>query len=160
MALNRERVAERMRLLRRPDDPTAENPTYELSQEAAAHKAGVTTRQWQRWEAGESMPYPRNLGEVADRFGIEVSDFFEPVAPVEEQVPIHTVLELQAEVAQLSEKLDRALSLLDGIAPQLHGLDAVRDYVRSITPDEAVSVDEGHEPKPEEPSGPRKVEEQ
>lgn len=68
MALRRERIAERLTEIREHNS---------LTQENAAAKVGVTLRQWQRWEAGESVPYPRNLDAVASRFGLSVADFFD-----------------------------------------------------------------------------------
>lgn len=68
MALRRERIVERLSELRERDS---------LTQEQAAHRVGVTTRQWQRWESGESVPYPRNLDQVASAFGISVQEFFD-----------------------------------------------------------------------------------
>jgi len=72
MALRQEKVSARLLELRERQG---------LSQEDAARKVGITTRQWQRWETGESMPYPRNLDLVASRFGISVSEFFDEDAP-------------------------------------------------------------------------------
>jgi len=69
MAVRKERVASRLAELR---------DEHRLSQEKAAAKVGVTMRQWQRWEAGESTPYHRNLEQIASTFGIQVGEFFEP----------------------------------------------------------------------------------
>ena len=72
MALRQEKVSARLLQLRERQG---------LSQEDAARKVGITTRQWQRWETGESMPYPRNLDMVASRFGISISEFFDEETP-------------------------------------------------------------------------------
>jgi transcriptional regulator with XRE-family HTH domain len=79
MALRQERVVEVLAELRE---------RHGLSQDQAARKLGIVTgRQWQRWEAGESMPRPANLSAVSEAFGIPMSRFFddeaagEPVAP-------------------------------------------------------------------------------
>lgn len=72
-----------------------------LSQEDAAHKVGITTRQWQRWETGESMPYPRNLDAVASRFGISVAEFFDPPDDISVDV---------AQLDRMEAKLDEILS--------------------------------------------------
>lgn len=48
-----------------------------LSQEDAAHKAGVGVRTWQCWEAGGSMPYPRNIESISKAFGVSVEEFFD-----------------------------------------------------------------------------------
>lgn len=71
MALRKERVVERLAQLREQ---------HSLTQEQAAQRVGVTHRQWQRWEAGESVPYPRNLDLIASKFGITVGEFFDEVA--------------------------------------------------------------------------------
>lgn len=68
MALRKEMLAARLGELREDAN---------LTQEQAAAKVGVTLRQWQRWEAGESVPYPRNLDVIASRFGTTVADFFD-----------------------------------------------------------------------------------
>lgn len=83
-----------------------------LSQEDAAHKVGITTRQWQRWETGESMPYPRNLDAVASRFGISVAEFFDPAEAVTADV---------AQLDRIEAKLDEILSRLpaEGLAEVL-----------------------------------------
>lgn len=90
MALRKERVVERLVQLREQ---------HSLSQEQAAQKVGVTSRQWQRWEAGESMPYPRNFDLIAQRFGISVVEFFDDIpAPASSRLE-----ELEAEVLELRE---------------------------------------------------------
>jgi transcriptional regulator with XRE-family HTH domain len=68
MALRQERVAQRLAELRE---------RHALSQDKAAQKVGITHRQWQRWENGESMPRPANLGEVALAFGVPVTTFYD-----------------------------------------------------------------------------------
>lgn len=90
MALRRERVVERLVHLREQ---------HSLTQEQAAHKVGVTNRQWQRWEAGESMPYPRNLDLIAQRFGITVAEFFDDMP----EPAASRVDQLEAEVLELRE---------------------------------------------------------
>jgi transcriptional regulator with XRE-family HTH domain len=69
MAIRKERIAARLLELREREN---------LTQEQAAARVGVTMRQWQRWEAGESVPYSRNLDQIAERFEITVGEFFEP----------------------------------------------------------------------------------
>lgn len=68
MALRQEKVSARLADLREQAG---------LTQEQAAARVGVNLRQWQRWEAGDSMPYPRNLDTIASRFGISVDEFFD-----------------------------------------------------------------------------------
>lgn len=91
MARDRERIALLLADLRE---------RHALTQEQAAAKVGVTLRQWQRWEAGTSVPYPRNIELVAARFGIDVAEFFDPP----------TVIPTDA--ARLEAKLDQVLAEL------------------------------------------------
>lgn len=75
LAIQKETVSRRLAELRKQHgDPATGKP---LPQEKAAARVGVTVRQWQRWESGESTPYPRNLGTIAERFGFAVSDFYD-----------------------------------------------------------------------------------
>lgn len=85
MALRRERIAARLGELRERDS---------LTQEQAAARVGVTLRQWQRWEYGESVPYPRNMDQIATKFGISVVEFFD------EELPAHHVLEARVELLE------------------------------------------------------------
>lgn len=95
MALRQEKVAQILGELRERNA---------LTQEQAAGKVGVTLRQWQRWEAGESMPYPRNLELIASRFGFEVADFFNG----QHSDPASSALaEIQATLKEISERLER-----------------------------------------------------
>lgn len=64
------RVADRLVRLREDLGITQE--------EAVARTAGgITYRQWQRWEAGESQPYKRNLAKLSEVFDIPIVEFFE-----------------------------------------------------------------------------------
>jgi transcriptional regulator with XRE-family HTH domain len=65
LAAEEENVAHRIRRLRE---------AFALSQEAAAHKAGVTVRQWQRWENGDSEPYARNIQKISETFAVPLSE--------------------------------------------------------------------------------------
>lgn len=94
MALRREKVMERLLELRE---------RHGLSQEDAARKVGITHRQWQRWENGESMPYPRNLDAVASKFGISVAEFFDPEPDISVDV---------AQLDRIEATLNAILSLL------------------------------------------------
>lgn len=100
MALHPEAVQARIAKLREDSG---------LTQEQAAAKAGVTLRQWQRWEAGQSMPYPRNLSVIAEQFGIDVQEFF--TASPNGGKPA-TVQELSDKVDQLSALVGDLVSLL------------------------------------------------
>ncbi len=94
MAFRRERFVERLIELREAAG---------LTQEQAAHLIGVTYRQLQRWEAGESMPYPQNMAKIADAFAVTVAEFFgeEPLRP---RLSV-TIAQLQGEVDGLNRRL-------------------------------------------------------
>lgn len=93
MALRREKIVQRLTELREKNS---------LSQEHAAAKVGVTLRQWQRWEAGQSVPYPRNMDAIASAFGISVQDFFDadPDATTVQLLEAR-VIELEDQVTEL-----------------------------------------------------------
>jgi len=110
MALRQEKVSERLRELRERQG---------LSQEDAARRVGITHRQWQRWESGDSMPYPRSLDMVASSFGISVAEFFDP--------PEHAAVDV-SQLDRIEEKLDEAISRLRALeaAVELVGVEARR----------------------------------
>lgn len=99
MALRKERIAERLGELRE---------AHSLTQEQAAGRVGVTLRQWQRWEAGDSVPYPRNLDQIASKFGLSVAEFFDEPARFGLR---DEVTELQAEVAELKRQMAEMVAL-------------------------------------------------
>ncbi len=70
------------------------------TQEQAAHDIGVTYRQWQRWEAGESMPRPANLDALATYFTTTIGEL------LDEQQPMTRLQHLQAEATDLRRRLD------------------------------------------------------
>jgi transcriptional regulator with XRE-family HTH domain len=76
LAIKREIV--KARLVRiREDEGHPEKPGKPLTVEDAAARAGVKYRTWQRWEAGESIPYARNLAAIADAFEFDVAEFYD-----------------------------------------------------------------------------------
>ena len=95
MALRKERLAERLLELR---------TNAGLSQEGAAQKVGVTVRQWQRWEQGESVPYPRNLDTIASRFGITVAEFFDEPPRADIAATLAALSERIAELEQTANE--------------------------------------------------------
>lgn len=105
MALRKERIAERLAELR---------GLRGFSQEQAAGFVGITVRQWQRWEAGESVPYPRNLDTIASRFGISVAEFFDGdgAAAVGVAVLAERMDALEARLDALHEALGRLVDQL------------------------------------------------
>jgi transcriptional regulator with XRE-family HTH domain len=115
MALRQEKVAERLAILRE---------RQALTQEQAAAKVGVTLRQWQRWEAGQSMPYPRNLELIASRFGFSVADFFD----AEPDLGANG----QSQLERIEAKLDLLLAAL--ATPRVAGDRAVAELLAPPAP--------------------------
>lgn len=112
MALRAERIAQRLTELRE---------SHDLTQEQAAHKVGVTSRQWQRWEAGQSTPYPRNLDTIASRFNVSTGEFFDSMR--DDVQPT---------------QLDRIELALAGIAAKLDALQADQDDLRTTLASDAL----------------------
>jgi transcriptional regulator with XRE-family HTH domain len=136
MAVTRERVMAKLRELRRING-TEERP---LSQEEAAHRADITVRQWQRWEAGESMPYTRNLSKVAEKFDVSLDYFDEPLKPKPTETPdLGAALngsrtsdaELRQELADVRQSQAEIIARLERLADAVQILsDAVKDQAR------------------------------
>lgn len=99
MALRREKVTQRLEHLRE---------RHGLTQEQAAARVGITHRQWQRWESGESMPYPRNLDAIASAFGIGIEEFFDPDPERSSQFD-----QVMVRLDQLERTVEQLVSLLD-----------------------------------------------
>lgn len=76
LAIQRENVMLRLTRLR-TEIGHPERQGEPLPQDQAAARAGVTVRQWQRWETGVSIPYARNLSAVADAFAFDVAEFYD-----------------------------------------------------------------------------------
>lgn len=108
----------------------------QLTQEEAATRIGVTHRAYQRWESGESMPYPRNIQKIAMAFEVEIDDLYAP----EVSAP-----ELPEDAAtELAEKLDQVLD-------QQAELLAIAALVRDDQ--ERLLRHQGLEPRSEEETG-------
>jgi transcriptional regulator with XRE-family HTH domain len=67
----------------------------DMPQEEAARRVKVGVRTWQRWEAGESVPYPRNIEAIAHAFDVSVEEFFEGAT--------------QTQLDRIEDKLDEIL---------------------------------------------------
>jgi transcriptional regulator with XRE-family HTH domain len=77
-------ISERIRLHRR---------VAKLTQADAAHRLGVATKTYERWERGESLGYLSRLDELAMLFGVTIDALLIEAAPsIEERV---TALELE-----------------------------------------------------------------
>jgi transcriptional regulator with XRE-family HTH domain len=83
LAIQRENVMQRLVRLRE-EGGHPDKAGEPLPQDQAAARAGVTARQWQRWESGVSVPYARNLSAVADAFDFDVSEFYDGPAGQDE----------------------------------------------------------------------------
>jgi transcriptional regulator with XRE-family HTH domain len=64
----------------RPEDKQKGKP---LPQEQAARRADVDSRQWQRWETGETMPHQSNLQQLATKLRIPIAEFYDAEEPEE-----------------------------------------------------------------------------
>lgn len=94
MALRQEKVMATLVALREK---------HSLSQEEAARRIGIGGRQYQRWESGQSMPRPANLGRAALAYGESVTVFYD-----EDEEPSTTQLDrLEAKVDRLLEASTR-----------------------------------------------------
>lgn len=75
LAIKRDVISRRLLQIR--EDNRDPSTGEKLTQEDAAARVPVRARTWQRWEAGETVPYPRNLASIADAFGFDVAEFFD-----------------------------------------------------------------------------------
>lgn len=113
LAIQRENVMQRLVRLRQ-EVGHPDKPGEPLPQDQAAQRAGVTARQWQRWESGASVPYARNLSAVADAYGFDVGEFYDGPAG---QLPAATPSPFPA--VDSDERLARLETMLSrGIAEQ------------------------------------------
>jgi transcriptional regulator with XRE-family HTH domain len=104
LALRKDNVIQRLIALR---------DQHGLTQEQAAQRVGVTSRQWQRWESGESMPYPRNLDQIASKFGITVAEFFDKDGDHRSPVVVNRLDgDLEARIATIEDTLAGITRLL------------------------------------------------
>lgn len=110
LALRKETVS-RLLVQIRNDNPEEDGDP--LSQEAAARLVGVSVRQWQRWEAGDSVPYPRNLGIIADTFSFDVGQFYE--SEIAEKAETPNPFPASNEDQELRERLERVEAKLDRV---------------------------------------------
>ena len=105
----RKGVGERLEALRR-----ARN----LSQENAAHMAGVSTGSWKNWERGRRSPTETNWGRI--RKGFELSDDEmavlrgNPPAPLGLDADPDKLDRIEAELAGIRADLNRILNYLSG----------------------------------------------
>lgn len=142
LAIQKETVSRVLVELREQHKPPGSQKP--LSQEKAAARAGVTGRQWQRWESGKSEPYLRNLEAVASAFDIPVSRFIdvseqegttssldqvEAIAaefrPITELI-VAEVKRNRLEIEQQNQLLERQSKLLAKIEAAIKILDAVQ----------------------------------
>lgn len=110
LAIHKKTVVDKLASLREDHD---------LTQEKAAQAVGVTVRQWQRWESGASVPYPRNLDAIAGHFGFEVSEFFTddgPRAAPDESGP--TQLDRIETLLEQNQQIILALAQHAGLIPE------------------------------------------
>lgn len=108
MALSAERIAMKLVELREREGHE-DRPGKPMAVETAAERAGVRMRTWQRWEAGETTPYARNLSAIIEAFKLP-ADYFEDTAtstPPETPERHVDLLESLGELrASVEQKLD------------------------------------------------------
>lgn len=114
LAIQKETVSRVLAELREQHKPPGSDKP--LSQEKAAARVGITGRQWQRWESGESEPYVRNLKAVSDAFSIPLSDFFDSDEAIVATTPLLSLDEVRNE---FREDVDGVHSQLDRIEDEL-----------------------------------------
>lgn len=115
LAIQRENVMQRLVKLRE-DVGHPERPGEPLPQDQAAQRAGVTVRQWQRWESGVSVPYARNLSAVADAFGFEVAEFYDgPAGQKPADTPSPFANGDDSQLDRIEQRLNEARSEQDRI---------------------------------------------
>lgn len=161
LAIQRENVMNRLLRLR-AEIGHPEKEDKPLPQDQAAARAGVTARQWQRWESGQSVPYARNLAEVADAFEFDVAEFYDGPAgkeaaatpsPFTGKTDDSRVLELLESVQQLvlnqNELLARQSEILDRIEDAVRRDDEVRDEIADLIQQRGREIVAGRPPASE-----------
>lgn len=110
LAAKQSEVGQRIETLRR---------AHGLSQEAAAHEVGVTSRQWQRWASGESEPRASNLARISERFDVPASELIGAAAGEPKQLD-----RIERRLEDLDAKLDQIINLMrlepDQVAMEIH----------------------------------------
>lgn len=115
LAIRRETVVRKLTELRE---------VHGLTQERAAGQVGVTVRQWQRWESGKSVPYARNISAIAEHFGINEGEFFDPPEerrPASTPTPFAGPDALAAQLERIEARLD-ALERIEQRLAEMHGM--------------------------------------
>lgn len=112
LAIKRDAISRR--LLKVREDNRDPGTGEKLTQEDAALRVGVRARTWQRWEAGETVPYPRNLASIADAFGFDVAEFFdsEP-GSVSDTPDLIGATSDDGQLGRLEERLDRLVKAFE-----------------------------------------------
>lgn len=84
-----------------------------LTQEQAARELGVALRTLSRWEAGEAMPYLRNVERLAEVFNVRPSDILGGQTPIAQTaIPDDTTLTRQLEeISARLSRIEQALGL-------------------------------------------------
>lgn len=163
LAIKREIVKARL-LQIREDVGHPDKPGKPLTVEDAAAKAGVKYRTWQRWEAGESVPYASNLAAVADAFGFDVREFYDdsgdkaptpdPFPPAVEADLSDILSDIKAQLAEQTQVLNDVKQLLldvqNATATQAAAavqMQAATDLLNTLQPLEPVQEPAESQPK-------------
>jgi len=147
LAIHKETVMQRLLQIRWDH---REEPDKPLSMEKAAARVDVSWRTWQRWEAGDSIPYPRNLGLIADAYGFNVSEFYNDKARATNGKTPDPFANPQ--LAKLESKLDGLTALVEGMAARLERLEKrlADEDVSAAAADVAPAPEQTEETPPEE----------
>lgn len=111
-----------------------------LSQENAAHKIGVSTKQYGRWERGLSTPRPANFERIAEVLGVDITD-------LRGEPPAITEHELAAQLGRIERKLD-ALLRAASLNPDVFDADSSADIEHAAAgPTELLGGEAGANPR-------------
>lgn len=88
-----------------------------LNRDEAAKQAGVSERQWQRWENAESIPHSSNLQKILDAFDLDPAYFGIEETPVSNQLLERINAKLDAIIAHLGIQLPAEDELVPGPPP-------------------------------------------
>lgn len=154
LAIHKETVSKKLSELR---EAHADSQTGKpLSQEKAAARVGVTMRQWQRWESGESVPYPRNLDAIAAEFDFDVAEFFEEgTPPAKPSTPDPFADATGERLARMEAQLVKNGRLLNALLIQLLGDDEETMRHLEIAAEQvALEAQDATDARPEPPPTP------
>lgn len=130
LALHKESVSRKLLQIR--EDLRDPKTGKLLSQEKAAARVGATSRTWQRWENGETVPYPRNLEAIADEFGFDVGEFFDGDQEVVGSAQARRELVGAGQLDEIMRRLDEHARLLQAADRQREEIEKLLERQSAI----------------------------